>query len=431
MLVKIIIAVLVVVHTALVVLWFASGILFYIDRIHGPGLNFAFPLGKDGLGYCTPSTDRLEDLIVNESLRTQDEAANIEFIHGMSIVEAVLSEETTKDLRSYLLKANHEVDSSYVHFPENRYHIMPDHNAPQVKRALKEIAEHCMVRPMLEQLLGPGPSLVAFSVITNMYGAQDQNWHGDTVTSNAAYPDHFVPEYTLAIALQDTTKEMGATGLCPGTHRCEFPAYNDDELRQHYYENQNDLYWEYEDFDAWIQYNLPCELAATTKAGDALLYNADVFHRGRAHSDPNGPERVQAFFTFAGSRQGPDDKRSLPLGTVHTLRWYSWGHTLDDFATMEEYPWRPWHSFGLFLRNRDDGVRPWTLLDDISLIYRNNEERAHAISEDFNADYVRNVVDEMLKFTGVATFVYVAMAPFLVFLILMLFVHNEKGVARF
>ena len=30
------------------------------------------------------------------------------------------------------------------------------------------------------------------------------------------HPDYIVPEYTIAVALQDTTAAMGATGICPG-----------------------------------------------------------------------------------------------------------------------------------------------------------------------------------------------------------------------
>jgi ectoine hydroxylase-related dioxygenase (phytanoyl-CoA dioxygenase family) len=53
--------------------------------------------------------------------------------------------------------------------------------------------------------------------MTSEYGATDQHFHADVQIPKAVYPDLIVPEYTLAIALQDVTKEMGSTGLCPGT----------------------------------------------------------------------------------------------------------------------------------------------------------------------------------------------------------------------
>lgn len=55
--------------------------------------------------------------------------------------------------------------------------------------------------------------MVSVSLLTSEYGAADQKFHVDAGTSEAGYPDLIVPEYTLAIALQDVTKEMGSTGL--------------------------------------------------------------------------------------------------------------------------------------------------------------------------------------------------------------------------
>lgn len=41
-----------------------------------------------------------------------------------AIVEDILSPETAARLREYILKANHEIENTYVHEQENRYRIM-------------------------------------------------------------------------------------------------------------------------------------------------------------------------------------------------------------------------------------------------------------------------------------------------------------------
>jgi hypothetical protein len=131
--------------------------------------------------------------------------------------------------------------------------------------------------------------------------------------------------------------------------------------------------------------------------GDALLYDSDVTHQGRAHTDPNAPDRALLFITFAGSRQGPDDARGLPLGQVHALDWRMWGHTIDDCATMKERPWRFWHAFGI--GGKRDNVRPWNLLDVLLIIFADENERAHVIWDDFSAEYLQNLVKKLATFT--------------------------------
>jgi len=418
---KLIILFLATVHTTFVLVWITTGTLFYIRDYHAPTLKFQKRLGKEHLGYCGPSTEDFDDIVVKDTM-SQDDALKLADKHGLAIVNSVLTPETAENFRNYILDANHKIESAYVHMPQNRFHIMPDHDDPSVQDALKEIADHPTLRPLIDGLLGPSASLVAFSVITNLYGAADQNWHWDTVTSHASYPNDFVPEYTLAIPVQDTTEAMGATGICPGTHKCEWPDFNYGELEKYY--NENVEGWHH--FDHWLEYNLPCPLTAAVKAGDGLLYNADVYHRGNGHKDPNAPERVVAFLTFAGSPKGKDDKRSLPLGTVHTLRWNSWGHTIDDFSTIKEKPWRVWHAFGLFQSKHDSGISAWTLLDDISLIFRSSGERSHAIADDFNAEYFNALVGDVLTYTFIATGVYLVVAPFFVLLLLLVAVNQSK-----
>lgn len=96
------------------------------------------------------------------------------------------------------------------------------HENPLVQAALKEVALHPVFRPLLDGAIGPSGSLVSMSAITNVYGAKAQHFHADTHTSAASHPDHFVPEIQLGIPLQNMTRGMGATEICPGTHKCRY-----------------------------------------------------------------------------------------------------------------------------------------------------------------------------------------------------------------
>jgi hypothetical protein len=201
-------------HLSLGVLFCSTAGLYYIREYYGPTLLFDPPeiaawVGKES---CGPSTENLEDIQISASF-SRDQAIDVMMEHGAGIVENVLTKETADDLRNYILKANNQSAAYFVLSPANRYQIAPNVNIPIMQQALKEIAQHPVMRPLIDDLLGPAPaSLVSLSFITNLYGAQDQNWHPDVTPGGGTYPDDFVNEYTLAIPLQDTTKEMGATG---------------------------------------------------------------------------------------------------------------------------------------------------------------------------------------------------------------------------
>ncbi|KAL3916025.1 MAG: hypothetical protein SGILL_005363 [Bacillariaceae sp.] len=348
-------------------------------------------LNKDNmLPYCGPSTKKLEDLVIHKH-QPESEAAEQTDRHGAAVVRDVLTKKTSRELREFILEENHRVESAHVMSNEHRYHIMPDHSHPSIKQAFQEMASHEVLRPLIDNLLGPKSSLVAMSAITNEFGAGKQEWHYDTATSYATHPRHFVPEYTLAISLQDTAEEMGPTGICPGTSKCSWPNFNYAQLEEYFEQHVNVDEWD--NFDHWFRNNLPCPLTMTVDAGDALLYSADVFHRGNAHTDPDAPDRVVIFLTFAGSRQGPHDRRSLPFGTVHSLNWKSWGHTIDDFLTIKDKPWRFWDGF---IAYTSSGVRPWTIPDNFLMIFRSPIEVCHMLSNNFDAEYFSTMVNKIM-----------------------------------
>jgi hypothetical protein len=203
-------------HLSLALLLCTTAGLYYIRDYYGPSLSF-LPSEKivEGAaeGVCGPSTESLEDIKISESF-SREQAVDVMKEHGAAIVQSVLTKETADDLRNYISKANNESAAFIVHSPANRYYIAPDVKTPIVRQALKEIAEHPIMRPLIDDLLGPAASLTQLNVITNLYGAKDQPWHPDVTFGARDYPDEFVHEYTITIPLQDTTKDMGATGMC-------------------------------------------------------------------------------------------------------------------------------------------------------------------------------------------------------------------------
>jgi ectoine hydroxylase-related dioxygenase (phytanoyl-CoA dioxygenase family) len=440
-------------HSIVILSWIFAGSLYYIREYYGPTFHFPDPFGKEKyLDHCDPTTDNLEDLLVDESY-TQEQAKAQTETHGVAFVKQILSPSTSSNLRTYILKANHEIEGTFVKNNERRFHIITNPTEPTIKTALKEIASHSVFRPLIDGVLGPSSSLVALSVITNLYGAEGQDWHFDTGMSDATHPSYFVPEYTLAIPLQDTTNEMGATAICPGTHKCADVKIDYEAMQALYYEEQHlvqrkattntkendheeEGVVENEDssddneeeeseddhFDQWLAFNYPCNVTAQVNAGDGMLYNADLYHRGGTHSDPTAGERVVMFITFAGSRQLPTDQRSLPLGTIHSLHWKSWGHTIDDFLTMDEQPWRLWHILGWFSpsskEKQQNGARPWTMVDYFFMIFQHEVESMHPISDDFDLEYFSELVDMVILYTACMMGGYLLVAPLLWMLVL-------------
>jgi ectoine hydroxylase-related dioxygenase (phytanoyl-CoA dioxygenase family) len=203
-------------HLSLAILLCTSAFLYYIRQYYAPTLLWEPVGGEVERDVCEtgPSTENLEDIQISKSF-SREQAADVMKEHGAGIVESVLTKETAADLRTYIMKVNNESAVYYVHSPANRHHIALDIKTPIVRQAMKEIGEHPVMRPLIDDLMGPAASLVTLAVITNYYGAIDQHWHRDCDGAEL-YPDDFVYEYALGIPLQDTTREMGATGMCFG-----------------------------------------------------------------------------------------------------------------------------------------------------------------------------------------------------------------------
>jgi hypothetical protein len=101
------------------------------------------------------------------------------------------------------------------------------------------------------------------------------------------------------ITLQDTTENMGATGVCPGTHKCagnyELKDVDDDVMEAY------------------------CPIRMVQSQGDGFLYKSDTWYKEQGHSDPDAPHRAALFLTFAESKKASGEKRILPMGAIHRL----------------------------------------------------------------------------------------------------------------
>ena len=170
------------------------------------------------------STLNSDDFIIDPNSTSPAEAVHIINKHGMAMFPNLLRPSTAANMRQYILDKNAALtddEAIWLISNENRWSFpigADDH--PAVPPALQEIATNPSFLSAIEELMGEDPAMVEFTAITAAYGAGDQHWHADNdfTASHMNYARSFVPMYSLFIPLQDTTKEMGATGSCPG--RC-------------------------------------------------------------------------------------------------------------------------------------------------------------------------------------------------------------------
>jgi hypothetical protein len=260
--------------------------------------------------------------------------------HGVSVYQNLVSDATATAARKFILKRNLLEKGWSVIANKKRYSFGVDVNSdPSVQQALKEIGEHKQLQAALRKIVGPNPAVIEFTGITAVYGAAEQYLHKDVVPrgSAAKYGRNFVPSYSLFIPLQDITAEMGSTEVCPGTHMCDGNGIN-------------------------VDHN-PCEngggmlvsgRTGTWKSGNGALLNQQLYHRGTAHIDKNGADRVLFILTFAGRpRFGKNqlESRLIGLEGSYSLKWDQWGHTMQEFMNPAKYmsePWRTLRAMGLY-----------------------------------------------------------------------------------
>lgn len=306
--------------------------------------------------------------IEDEDMITQA-ASNLDqlYTHGAVVLPSLLPLNITRQLREVILsknKAQSRSDQFYVLNHDYRYSLVtsihhghdlvhdPDDH---LSRALSHIASNTKLKALLTSALhDDDPSLVEMSAITVLYGAESQPWHADTLPdqSSLLFGNTYSDLYTVFVALQDTSNEMGATELCLGTHMCG----DWDEEHHRFVPNVNSDgggKWETSKphmCDQVKEFTLPNGTSVKRrrgvqvplKAGDAFVYNSELIHRGRDHVDLLATERVQLLLSFTSRPMqilGKDfdgnevvDWRVPPNGATYALKWDSWGRTLSDLA---------------------------------------------------------------------------------------------------
>lgn len=162
---------------------------------------------------------------------TTNQAVEHMLTHGVSVYPNLLSNETIRLLRAFVVEQNavqtrKDEDLQWNILEKEHRSTWPIdmHSHPKLLHTFwKELATHNpQFLPALEAIVGRDPAVLEFSVIVASYGARDQQEHQDVVfaAGAAAYARTFFASYSLLIPLQDTTAAMGATQVCPGTHVC-------------------------------------------------------------------------------------------------------------------------------------------------------------------------------------------------------------------
>jgi ectoine hydroxylase-related dioxygenase (phytanoyl-CoA dioxygenase family) len=249
-----------------------------------------------------------------------NKAAEHMLTYGVSVYPDLLRDTTMRDLRTWILQETDRRERDSWHVQNGKHRIswgfdMNDrHGGKEILHQFwKDLAT---VNPSfldaLEAVLGPDPAVMEFAHITAEYGATDQTNHPDVSAyeSPAKFARSFAPSYTLFIPLQDTTYEMGATHICPGSHICgtgaEGPcnkyniAMSGGRARQK---------------RGGRSKMGSTDTSSTWQAGWGALMNSQAIHRGMAHTDRNAMERVVICVTFVPrpnwARRGQMDTRML------------------------------------------------------------------------------------------------------------------------
>lgn len=170
------------------------------------------------------STTNVEDLFLSDTATPQD-AYDHQLRHGFTVFPNVLSEETATVLRNHIVSKNSELtdaEKNIVIEEKYRYSFNLGIDEPSVSKAAMEVTNNIHLKAAVEKIMGKNPSLIELTAITSTKNAAAQHWHNDVIgeTSALQYARAFSPAYSMFIVLQNTTKSMGATSVCPGTHMC-------------------------------------------------------------------------------------------------------------------------------------------------------------------------------------------------------------------
>lgn len=170
------------------------------------------------------STPDKQDLFLADTATPQD-AYEHQLRHGFTVFPKVLTDETATNLRNYIVFKNSRLtkaESNFVIANEKRYSFNLGMEEPSVSKAAMEITNNSLLKASVEKIMGKNPALIEMTTITSAFGASAQYYHGDVIPKLSPVQNAraFGPSFSIFVALQNTTKSMGATSACPGTHMC-------------------------------------------------------------------------------------------------------------------------------------------------------------------------------------------------------------------
>lgn len=298
------------------------------------------------------SATSVQELILPENA-TATFAAEHMLTHGVSLYPNLLSPQTTQEIREFIVEQNQIQEGFPVLMKEYRYGWGIDINMhPALKKMWKELASHELFADAIQEIVGPDPAIIEFTTITSTYGAVSQFDHHDVSTSGspAKYAHTFAHSYSLFIPMQNTSHDMGATHVCPGTHLCS--------------EGAEDASLDYGFSLSGDQDNWP--------AGWGALVNQQTVHKGMGHFKEGGLDRVVVIVIIAPRPRTPIglETRMLGQGGSYSMQWSQWGHTFSDFVNAETRMYEPQktlRSLGLLKGNG------WNLISTASFRIANDE----------------------------------------------------------
>lgn len=276
------------------------------------------------------TTQDLNDLLIQPNTSTAEAVETI-MVHGGALVPQLLSPNTVKQLREYVVGRNERVTDQQrlpVSQSEGGTRLSWTIDAtedPILSVALKEIASHPQLQPLMEGLLGPDPGLAEITAITSFSGASDQAWHADVKPDGSPlkFARTYAHSYSVFIPLQDTTASMGATKLLPGSQVCGDVG---------------------EIYDLCEMYGLQMSESSPEgiwHSGDAAILSQQVWHHGAAHRDANSLDRILFIVSFLPRPDLKNHRRQLSRGTFFHMRWNMWGHTWKDLYNVEKFMAKP------------------------------------------------------------------------------------------
>ena len=143
---------------------------------------------------------------------TQKAIQEIE-IYGFTILERVLTEEESVEMREALIRCEREFGEDHVHRGSAR-HVS---NLPVLDNVFHKIIDHSRTLPILEHFLGDTMILGSLNARIVRPGDGYQELHGD-IPQAMLNMDSPVMMNTVWM-LDEFTSEIGATRCVPGTHK--------------------------------------------------------------------------------------------------------------------------------------------------------------------------------------------------------------------